>query len=339
MFFKANNFRVAHGAMRRTGLLYDERFLLHVTGPEHPECPARLLAIYRGLEEADLISKVRPIKASRADQEWIENVHSIKLIMRFEEACHWGMSELDHPDNKICRETFETAMLAVGGILDTVDLMLGGEIDNAFCSVRPPGHHAEVNKVMGFCYFNNVAIAARYLRRKWKLQRIGIVDFDVHHGNGTQNIFLDDPSVFYYSIHEHPSFAYPGTGREFERGSGEGYGFTLNSPALPGWGDEEYKTLLGRDLLPAFEEYKPEVILVSAGFDAHADDDMSDIKLSTECFSWIMENIVGMADEYSGGRVISILEGGYSLDRLPELARNHVEILLGCKAGKGKSCL
>jgi acetoin utilization deacetylase AcuC-like enzyme len=210
--------------------------------------------------------------------------------------------------------------------------MMEGEIDNAFCAVRPPGHHAEVSRVMGFCYFNNVAIAARYLRRKWKLQRIGIVDFDVHHGNGTQSIFEDDPSVFYYSIHEHPSFAYPGTGREFEKGSGEGYGFTLNSPVLPGWGDTEYKALLERDLFPAFDEFKPELILVSAGFDAHVDDDMSDIKLSTECFSWIMENIVGIADKYSGGRVISVLEGGYAMNRLPELARNHVKILLGSKA-------
>jgi acetoin utilization deacetylase AcuC-like enzyme len=272
------------------------------------------------------------IKASRAKQEWIEAVHSMKLIMRFEEACLWGMDTLDHPDNRICRETFETAMLAVGGIIDTVDRVMRGEIDNAFCAVRPPGHHAEVNRVMGFCFFNNIAIAARYLQKKWGIQRIGIVDFDVHHGNGTQNIFEEDDSVFFYSIHEHPSFAYPGTGREFEKGSGPGVGFTLNSPVLPGQGDEEYKELLQRDLFPAFEEFKPEVILVSAGFDAHIDDDMSDIKLSTEGFSWIMKNIVGMADKYSQGRIISILEGGYSLQRLPELIKNHIKILLGSEA-------
>lgn len=315
--------------MRKTGFLYDERFLLHETGPEHPECPERLVSIYKGIEDAGLIPKLRLIKAVRADQGWIEIVHSIKLIMRFQEACEWRMDELDHPDNKICSESFETAMLAVGGILATVDLMMEGEIDNAFCAVRPPGHHAEVSRVMGFCYFNNIAIAARYLRRKWKLQRIGIIDFDVHHGNGTQNIFEDDPSVFYYSIHEHPSFAYPGTGREFEKGSGEGYGFTLNSPVLPGQGDAEYKELLQRDLFPAFEKFKPEVILVSAGFDAHVDDDMSDINLSTEGFSWIMKNIVEMSDKYSGGRLISVLEGGYCIRRLAELVKNHVEILLG----------
>jgi acetoin utilization deacetylase AcuC-like enzyme len=318
--------------MRKTGFLYDERFLLHRTGPEHPESPERLLAIYRGVEEAGLLSKLTLIKASRAKQERIEAVHSIKLIMRFEEACQWGMDTLDHPDNKISRESFETAMLAAGGIIDTVDLMMEGKIDNAFCAVRPPGHHAEANRAMGFCFFNNVAIAARYLQSKWGIQRIGIVDFDVHHGNGTQSIFEDDPSVFFFSVHEHPSFAYPGTGREFEKGSGPGFGFTLNSPALPGQGDTEYRELLRRDLFPAFEEFKPEVILVSAGFDAHIDDDMSDIKLSTEGFSWIMENIVAMADKYSSGRVISVLEGGYALNRLPELIRNHVEILLGSKA-------
>jgi len=252
--------------------------------------------------------------------------------MRFEEACVLGMDMLDHPDNRICRESYETAMLAVGGILEVVDLVMKGELDNAFCAVRPPGHHAEVNRVMGFCFFNNVAIAARYLEKKWGIRRIGIIDFDVHHGNGTQSIFEEDSSVFFYSIHEHPSFSYPGTGREFEKGSGPGVGFTLNSPVLPGQGDEEYKELLQRDLFPAFEAFKPEVILVSAGFDAHIDDDMSDIKLSTEGFSWIMKNIVGMADKYSQGRIISILEGGYSLQRLPELIKNHIKILLGSEA-------
>jgi acetoin utilization deacetylase AcuC-like enzyme len=318
--------------MRKTGFLYDERFLLHCTGPEHPECSDRLLAAYRGVQEGGLLEQLTLIQARRAKQEVIESVHSIKLMMRFEEACIWGLDMLDHPDNRICRESYETALLAVGGILEVVDLVMKGELDNAFCAVRPPGHHAEVNRAMGFCYFNNIALAARHLQNKWGIKRIGIIDFDVHHGNGTQSIFEEDPSVFFYSIHEHPSFAYPGTGREFEKGSGPGLGFTLNSPVLPGHGDKEYKELLQRDLFPAFEEFKPEVILVSAGFDAHIDDEMSDIKLSTEGFSWIMKNIVGMADKYSKGRIISILEGGYSLLRLPELLKNHIKILLGSEA-------
>jgi acetoin utilization deacetylase AcuC-like enzyme len=205
---------------------------------------------------------------------------------------------------------------------------MDGELDNAFCAVRPPGHHAEISQAMGFCYFNNIAIAARYIQKQWGVARVGIVDFDVHHGNGTQHIFEDDPSVFYYSIHEHPSFAYPGTGREFEYGKNTGYGYTKNSPVLPGQGDKEYRQLMQRDLFPAFADFKPEVILASTGFDAHMDDDMSDIRLSTEGFSWIAQKIVEMANSYAKGRLISILEGGYSLQRLPELARNHVEILL-----------
>jgi acetoin utilization deacetylase AcuC-like enzyme len=239
------------------------------------------------------------------------------------------LGEFDHPDNQICKDSYDIALLAVGGILKTIDLLMEGQLDNAFCAVRPPGHHAEANRALGFCYFNNVAIAAKYLQEQWGIQRVGIVDFDAHHGNGTQQAFIGDPTVFYYSIHEHPSFSFPGTGREFERGIDEGYGFTLNSPVLPGQGDEAYQELLPRDLFPAFASFKPEVILLSAGFDAHADDDMSNINLSTEGYSWIMQSLVELADEHANGRLISILEGGYSLKRLPELIKNHVEILLG----------
>jgi acetoin utilization deacetylase AcuC-like enzyme len=228
----------------------------------------------------------------------------------------------------MCCDTYAISLLAVGGILDVAGRVMQGELDNAFCAVRPPGHHAEVSNAMGFCYFNNVAIAARYLQNQWGIQHVGIVDFDVHHGNGTQHIFENDPTVFYYSIHEHPSFAYPGTGREFENGKDFGHGYTKNSPVLPGQGDDEYKRLIQKDLLPAFDEFKPEVILVSAGFDAHIDDDMADMELSTEGFSWIMQKIVELGNRHSNERIISILEGGYSLKRLPELAKNHVEILL-----------
>ncbi len=314
--------------MRKTGYLHDDRYLLHDTGPHHPETADRLRMIHRGIEDGGLISKLEAIKAKPARQDWIEIVHNIKYIFRFEEACLMGMPEMDYPDNQMCRETYDTAMLAVGGILEAVRLVMEGKIDNAFCAIRPPGHHAEVSGAMGFCYFNNVAIAARYLQREWGIKRVGIVDFDVHHGNGTQHIFESDPTVFYYSIHEHPSFAFPGTGREFEKGGGEGEGFTLNSPALPGQGDAEYKIMLERDLFPAFDSFKPEVILASTGFDAHEDDDMSGIRLTTGGYSWVMERVVELADSYSDGRLISVLEGGYRLERLPELAGNHVGILM-----------
>ena len=314
--------------MKRTGFLYDERYLLHDTGPNHPESPERLKAIYQGIKQAGLLPNLTLIQAMRADLEWIETVHSKNYIKRFEAACRSGNSTFDSPDNQMCAETFETALLAVGGVLDTVRQVMTGQIDNVFCAVRPPGHHAEREFAMGFCYFNNVAIAARYLQAEWAIQRVGIVDFDVHHGNGTQHIFEEDPTVFYYSIHQHPTFAFPGTGRVFETGEGEGVGTIRNYPVLPGHGDKEYQGLVERDLMPVMEAFCPEVILVSAGFDAHVDDDMSDIQLSTEGFSRIMQRIVALAELYSNGRLISVLEGGYCLERLPELAANHVKILL-----------
>jgi len=315
--------------MKKTGFLYDERFLLHLTGPDHPEKPERLQAIYQGIKDAGLLPKLTLIPARRADLKWIETVHAKTYIDRFETACRSGNSMIDYPDNQICPVTFETALLAVGGILDAARMVMTGELNNVFCAVRPPGHHAECDKAMGFCYFNNVAITAKYLQMEWNVSRIGIVDFDVHHGNGTQHIFEEDPDVFYYSIHQHPTFTFPGTGRVFETGSGKGTGTTRNYPVLPGQGDQEYQGLIQRDLIPVMEAFSPEVIIVSAGFDAHVDDDMSDIRLSTGGYSRIMERIVALAELYSDGRVISVLEGGYCIERLPELGCNHVKILLG----------
>ena len=314
--------------MKKTGFLHDERYQLHNTGAFHPEMPQRLKAIYKGIKDADILRKISLIPAVPADQGWIETVHDFNYIMRFEEACLSGMTDFDCPDNIMGPETYDVAMLATGGIIDVAARLMKGEIDNAFCAVRPPGHHAEKNEAMGFCYFNNIAIVARYLQQKWGIARVGIVDFDVHHGNGTQHIFEQDPTVFYYSIHQHPSFSYPGTGREFEEGTLAGLGFTKNSPVLPGRADLEYKRLMERDLFPAFDAFKPQVILVSAGFDAHKDDDMSDIRLTTQAFVWIMERIVEMADKYCDGRVISLLEGGYAIKRLPELARDHMTVLM-----------
>lgn len=314
--------------MNKTGFLYDNRYLLHDTGPYHPEVPERLQAIYQGISDGGLLEHVTLIAAAMPDMKWIEMVHDPDYVHRFEEVCLSGKKTFDYPDNQMCSETYETALLAVGGILQTADRIMKGELNNAFCAVRPPGHHAEKDRALGFCYFNNVAICARYLQTQWHLEKIGIIDFDVHHGNGTQHIFEKDSSVFYYSIHEHPSFAYPGTGREFETGAGQGHGFTKNSPTLPGQGDDDYKRLMERDLFPAFERFDPEMILVSAGFDAHVEDHLADMSLTTEGYSWIMERIIEMAEIYADGKVLSVLEGGYNLDRLPELAKNHVEILL-----------
>jgi acetoin utilization deacetylase AcuC-like enzyme len=315
--------------MRKTGFLYDERFLLHETGPYHPEIPERLTAIYQGIEEGGLLPKLVRIKANPAQRRWIETVHDSAYIDSFGDTCFSGKRVFEHPDNQMCADTYDAAFLAVGGILQTIDMVMESEIDNAFCAVRPPGHHAERDHALGFCYFNNVAIAARYLQQEWEIEKIGIIDFDVHHGNGTQHIFEQDPTVFYYSIHEHPTFAFPGTGREFEFGSGPGYGYTKNNPVLPGQGDAEYTALVEETLVKDFERFHPGFVLVSTGFDGHKDDDMSDMNLTTEWYSWVMKRIMEIADHHCNGRIVSVLEGGYCLRRLPELARNHVAALLG----------
>ncbi len=315
----------------KTGFLYDERYQQHQTGNYHPEIPDRLPAVYSGIKDAGLLEQLTLIKAVPADLKWVETVHDPDYIKRLEKACSSGHNIFDSPDNQMCSATYEVSLLAVGGVLEAVRLVMEGELDNAFCAVRPPGHHAEIDKAMGFCYFNNIAIAARYIQKQWEIERVGIVDFDVHHGNGTQHIFERDPTVFYYSIHQHPTFAYPGTGREFELGKDAGHGFTKNSPMLPGQGDTEYQQILQRDLVPVFADFKPQVILVSAGFDAHIEDNMSDIKLTTDGFTWVIEKLVEMAAEYAQGRLISVLEGGYSIRRLPELARNHVKVLLNAQ--------
>lgn len=314
--------------MKKTGFLYDDRYLQHDTGPYHPEAPDRLSAIFSGLERAGLLSKLIRLEACMAEMKWIEAVHDKQYIERFKSVCQSGTNSFECEDNQLCYQTYDIARLAVGGVLNASRQVMDGVLDNVFCAVRPPGHHAEADRSMGFCYFNNVAIAARYIQSEWGIQRIGIMDFDVHHGNGTQSIFESDPTVFYYSIHEHPSFAFPGTGRAFEKGSGNGVGFTRNYPVLPGQGDDEYISIMDTDFTPLMDQYAPEVMLVSAGFDAHVDDDMSGISLTTDGFTYVMERIVDIANKHSGGRIISVLEGGYSLRRLPELVNNHIEILL-----------
>ena len=315
--------------MNKTGLVFDAKYLQHVTGKGHPECPERLVAILNGLKASGLLAKLVLIKAEPANQRWIEMVHDIRYIMRFEEACIMGMPDFDHQDNAICRDTYDAALLAVGGVLCAIDKMMAGEVNNAFCAVRPPGHHAEADHAMGFCYFNNVAVGARYLQRNWGVRRVAIVDFDVHHGNGTQHTFEMDDTVFYYSIHEHPSFAYPGTGREFEEGVEAGLGFTCNTPVLPGRGDSDYKRKITTDMVPALKKFKPDVLLLSAGFDAHASDLMSGINLTADGYDFINETIADVANQYADGRIISVLEGGYNLEVLSKLVVDHVKMLAG----------
>jgi len=314
--------------MKKTGFLYDKRFLLHDTGPYHPETAARLEAIMQGIKSGGLLEKLISVSAKPADLKWIETIHEPDYIQKFKEVCLSGCREFESADNQICYDTYEAARLAAGGVLEAVDMIMEGKINNAFCAVRPPGHHAESGQSMGFCYFNNVAIAARFLQCKWDIKKILIIDFDVHHGNGTQHLFEEDPFVYYFSTHQHPSFAFPGTGREFEKGRLAGLGFTKNCPLLPGQGDKELKKIYKTELFPLFADFKPEFVFLSTGFDAHIDDVMSDLKFSSDCFEWIIKEIIKQANQYANGRIISVLEGGYSLERLPELAKTHVASLL-----------
>ena len=211
--------------MRRTGYVYDQRYLLHDPGAWHPERPDRLKAIHRALESGDLLELLVRLNPDYAPLNWVERLHDPDYIKRFQAACDQGRQIFMVQDCGICRESYQTALLAVGGVLLAVEAVMGGQVDNAFCAVRPPGHHAERDRAMGFCFFNNVALGAVYALEHFGLERVAIIDWDVHHGNGTQHLFEADPRVFYVSLHEDPQHCYPGTGYRREEGKGAGAGF------------------------------------------------------------------------------------------------------------------
>jgi acetoin utilization deacetylase AcuC-like enzyme len=242
--------------------------------------------------------------------------------------CELGGGILDQGDTPIGPNSCEIAMLSLGSLLRATDAVMTGEVKRAFSAARPPGHHAEPDRAMGFCLFSNVAIAARYIQRTYAANKIAIVDFDVHHGNGTQAAFEDDPSVLFISLHQHPRTCYPGSGYEWEQGVGAGRGLTLNIPLRPGAGDDDYLAAFRHAVLPKLEEFKSQVLLISAGFDAHADDPLAQIELSESCFQQMTEQLVSVADQYCNGRVISALEGGYNLRAL---GRSVVRHLIGLR--------
>jgi acetoin utilization deacetylase AcuC-like enzyme len=218
------------------------------------------------------------------------------------------------------------AYWAAGGALAAVDAIMNKQVEHVFCAVRPPGHHAEAGHAMGFCLFNNVAIAARYVQKKYGLTRVLIVDWDVHHGNGTQHSFEDDPSVLFFSTHQFPH--YPGTGRESERGRGAGEGFTINVPMEAGEGDEEYRAVFRKSLLPAADAFKPEFVIVSAGFDAHKDDPLASMELTEEGYADLTGIVAGIAKRHAEGRILSSLEGGYHLTSLAASVDRHIQALI-----------
>ena len=266
----------------RTGILYHERFLDHNTGTEHPERPDRLRAIVDRLKSSALWDEFMHPVITRANEEQVLKVHTPRHFNLVKNVCLHGGGILDQGDTVVSPESFDVALLAAGSVLTAIDAVAAGTLENAFCIVRPPGHHAESDMPMGFCLFNNVAIGARYAQQKHGVGRVAIIDWDVHHGNGTQEIFYDDPSVLYISTHQYPY--YPGTGSRAERGAGNGEGFTLNIPMRSGSGEREYFDAFQKEILPALDLLKPELIILSAGFDAHRDDPLANINLAEESF-------------------------------------------------------
>ncbi|MCP9472310.1 MAG: histone deacetylase [Nitrospira sp.] len=312
--------------MGKTGFVYHPAYLDHDMGPGHPESPNRLRAIVQQLEQSGTLARLTKIEPRRAEDEWITQVHTpgyVASLNRYAPAS--GRVSLD-PDTSMSPGSLTAAYLAAGGALAAADAIMAKQVDRTFCAVRPPGHHAEAGRAMGFCLFNNVAIAARYVQKRYGLTRVLIVDWDVHHGNGTQHSFEDDPSILFFSTHQYPH--YPGTGRETERGKGAGEGFTINVPMEAGEGDDEYRTVFRRVLVPAADDFKPEFVIISAGFDAHRDDPLAGMALTEEGYADLTDIVAGIAKRHAQGRILSSLEGGYNLRALAASVEAHVQALL-----------
>ncbi|MCP9815588.1 histone deacetylase [Synechococcus sp. GreenBA-s] len=309
-----------------TGLVFDPVFGLHDTGAGHPESPQRLEALIQGLETAGLRQRCRAIAPRPATDAELLRCHSRRYLQTVQRDIAYGREQLSTGDTPLGDHSEEVARLAAGGLLAAVEAVQAGEVANAFAAVRPPGHHAEPERGMGFCLFNNVAIAARHAQAALGVGRVLIVDWDVHHGNGTQAIFWDDPSVLYFSVHQWP--LYPGTGAASQRGGGAGEGFTINCPLPPGSGRAAVLGALRQQLLPAAEAFRPELVLVSAGFDGALGDPLGDFLLLDVDFGELTRLVRGIAERHAGGRLVSVLEGGYDLAGLARSAAAHVAALL-----------
>jgi acetoin utilization deacetylase AcuC-like enzyme len=313
--------------MTQTGFVYHEAYLKHDTGPHHPERAQRLISILEAVEDAGLFDKLLRIDPLPAERSVLEFCHEHGYIDTFKDRVENALPYLHTPECPVSPTTFEAALCAVGGVLEGVDKVMEGRVRNCFCAVRPPGHHAERNRAMGFCYLNNVAIGARYLQKQYGVERVLILDWDVHHGNGIQNIFYKDPTVFYVSLHQDPSSCCPGTGWALETGEGKGKGYTLNLPMPPGAGNTEYLEAM-EVVEQAMEAFKPEFVLISAGFDAHMDDPLAHVKLTRNGYEDLTRRVMNIAGEYAGGRLVSALEGGYNLKALGESVQTHIQVLM-----------
>ncbi len=304
-----------------TLLLHHAAFLEHLTPIGHPERPDRLRAIHAVLDTSEFAALMR-VEAPLAESERALLCHSERYVEAIHRAIpEEGIVRID-PDTVVSPGSWELAMRGIGAGLHAVDAVVAGTANNAFCAVRPPGHHAETERAMGFCLFDNIAIAARYAQTEHGIERVAIVDWDVHHGNGTQEIFWSDPTVLYASTHQMPLF--PGTGAASETGVGN----IFNAPLAPGDGSAEFKTAFRDVVLPAVRDFQAGLILISAGFDAHRRDPLAEINLEEADFAWATQELMAIADETAGGRVVSLLEGGYDLNGLASSAAAHIRQLM-----------
>jgi acetoin utilization deacetylase AcuC-like enzyme len=328
------------------GFASSPRFVEHDTGPHHPERPDRIRAIHKAVRDAGLVRSPNPFPEFELDlglkpsdaagvevielepvparEDLLALVHTPDHVARVKHVCAVGGGVLDLGDTTVGPNSFEIALLSLGSAIVAADAVMTGRVKRAFSAARPPGHHAEPDRAMGFCLFSNVAIVAKYLQTRHAIERIAIVDFDVHHGNGTQACLESDPRALFISLHQDPRTCYPGTGHDWEIGVGAGRGFTMNLPLAPGSGDEEYLKLIDDRVVPKLDEFRPQVLLVSAGFDAHDHDPLAHMEVSDDGFKQITRRLCSVADRHCGGRVISALEGGYNLIALGRSVVKHL---------------
>jgi acetoin utilization deacetylase AcuC-like enzyme len=312
--------------MHRTAIAGDPIVKLHDTGPGHPEQPARYSAIMDRLAYVGLLDVLAPLEWRRATTDELALVHTKEYLELVEREIAQDRRQLSTGDTDISSTSLEPAQVAAGCVLTAVDAVFSKAAANAFCVVRPPGHHAGAGRGMGFCLYNNIAVAARYAQRRHHAERVLIADWDVHHGNGTQDIFYEDGSVFFFSTHQSPW--YPGTGFSAERGEGPGLNTTLNCPFSAGAGRTEILGAFERHLAPAVERFRPDFILISAGFDSRVNDPLGLFTLTDRDFADLTRLMMSLADQYCEGRLVSVLEGGYNLDGLARAAESHVRQLL-----------
>ena len=306
-----------------TALITHAACLDHDMGPYHPECPDRLRVVLTALEAEDFAPLLRE-QAPEATIEQLTRVHPLNYVEGIL-AIRPDLGELVplDGDTSMGEGSAEAALRAAGGAIMAVDAVMEGWARTAFAAVRPPGHHAEPERPMGFCFFSNAAVAAMHARARWGLQRVAVVDFDVHHGNGTQAVFESDPGLFYASSHQHP--CYPGTGRASEHGVAHNI---VNTPLRAGDGSAAFRAAWGDIIIPALDAFAPELLIISAGFDAHRDDPLAQLRVETADYAWLTDRLMDVADRHCGGRVASLLEGGYDLNALAASAAVHVRALM-----------